>query len=377
MAYRRIVAIAIVLILITACGRRLPEESLDESTTEDNSAVVVASPTVAESIDENTDSEVVAVADATADAESTPEDTTVEELETEEPVAVVEAEPADELITVVADANADNGETLFNQMTGTGFACATCHNAANDQRLVGPGFAGLPMTAENRLDGVVAERYLYNSIIHPNDYVVESYPESVMPPTYEEIFSEDELHDLVAYLMTLGEMPDRSASTVVEANETEQMATDEPMAEPTVVADASTDTSDNTSTEPNTIVITQIVIVTATPMAEAVQETEAPVATATVDPNATPDFIVTLSSFGRISNGETLYANECLECHTLDGSGEYDLSDLATLAGDVAPERYLYDALNAPDVHDVVYTETLSEIELYDLIAYLVAQSGE
>ena len=375
MAYRRIIAIAIVLVLVTACGRRLPEEGLDNSTADEETAVVVASPTVVENIDENTDAEVTTVPDATAEVESTSDESS-EEVATEEPVAVVEAEPADDLIAIVADASASNGEALFNQMTGAGFACATCHNAANDQRLIGPGFAGLPIIAENRIEGVVAERYLYNSIIHPNDYIVEGYPEGVMPPTYSEIFSEDELNDLVAYLMTLGEMPDRSEPAVVEV---EPIATEEPTQEPTGVADASTDTTDTSSSDANTIVITQIVVVTATPSAETAQEveTEVPVPTEAVDPNATPDFIVTLSSFGRISNGETLYASECLECHTLDGSGEYDLSDLSALTGSVASERYLYDALNAPDVHNIVYTETLSEIELYDLIAYLVAQSGE
>jgi hypothetical protein len=47
------------------------------------------------------------------------------------------------------------------------------------------------------------ERYIFNSITNPDLFVVESYPDNLMPEVYAEILSEQDIYDIIAYLMTL------------------------------------------------------------------------------------------------------------------------------------------------------------------------------
>lgn len=145
-----------------------------------------------------------------------------------------------------------NGEVLFSAVQPeNGFACATCHRTDSTERLVGPGLLGVGSLAhdpgahaeaetgamgdmdmasgdahaateeahaesedehghaaateeahtERTLEDVVT--YLRTSILHPNDYVVPGYPESLMPQNYAEILTEAEINDLIAYLLTL------------------------------------------------------------------------------------------------------------------------------------------------------------------------------
>ena len=133
----------------------------------------------------------------------------------------------------------ENGEELFNTFTETGFACATCHYTDSTDRLVGPGLLGvayiqhlhddaatdemdeetddhddhaadevdtieLPFELED--DPLVSREtleYLYTSIINPDAVVVEGYPDNLMPEIFHDIFTEEELADLIAYLVTL------------------------------------------------------------------------------------------------------------------------------------------------------------------------------
>ncbi len=110
-----------------------------------------------------------------------------------------------ELAVAVSSADAAHGQELFNTMNSSGFACATCHHVDRVDMLVGPGLLGVADLAGERVEGQDATEYLYNSILHPNDYVVESYPEMVMPQFYADIYTEEEIYDLVAYLLTLSE----------------------------------------------------------------------------------------------------------------------------------------------------------------------------
>lgn len=113
------------------------------------------------------------------------------------------APAGDSIAALVRAADPANGDVLFHQMTDTGFACSNCHNTDSQERLVGPGLAGMPSRAAERVEDQSAERYLYNSIIHPNDYIVADFTENLMPATYESIFTTKEIYDIVAYLMTL------------------------------------------------------------------------------------------------------------------------------------------------------------------------------
>lgn len=99
---------------------------------------------------------------------------------------------------------AAEGEVLFNALySEVGFACETCHFVDQENMKIGPGLLNIGIRAETRVEGESAEEYIHNSILHPNDYIVDTYTANVMPQVYSDIFSDEEVNALVAYLMTL------------------------------------------------------------------------------------------------------------------------------------------------------------------------------
>lgn len=128
----------------------------------------------------------------------------------EPPTATFTATPieaADDPEPMTIDGDPAAGEVVFNTLrTEVGFACATCHNPAQEVRGIGPALVGIAQTAETRIEGQSAIEYIYNSIVHPNDYIVTAdppYPMSLMPQIYGDVLTEQELNDLIAYLLTL------------------------------------------------------------------------------------------------------------------------------------------------------------------------------
>ena len=97
-----------------------------------------------------------------------------------------------------------NGEVLFNTFyEEVGFACETCHFVDQETMKIGPGLLDISDRAGERVDGQDADTYLHNSIINPNEFIVDTFTANLMPQTYGEILSEDEVDALVAYLMSL------------------------------------------------------------------------------------------------------------------------------------------------------------------------------
>lgn len=96
------------------------------------------------------------------------------------------------------------GQELFNEFRAeVNFACATCHYPDKEEQLVGPGMLGLGERAATRVEGLSATEYLRNSILHPSDYVVENFPDLLMPQVYADLFTEEQINNLIAYLKTL------------------------------------------------------------------------------------------------------------------------------------------------------------------------------
>jgi mono/diheme cytochrome c family protein len=131
------------------------------------------------------------------------------EVPTEEAVASAE----DPIAAAIALGNPAEGATTFNLLFTTssgGWMCMSCHSVDEAQtRLVGPGLYGI----YNRVERLEASgepdmaTYVRNSIINPAGFHAPAdpaYPENLMPQNYGEVFTEQQLNDLVAYLLTLG-----------------------------------------------------------------------------------------------------------------------------------------------------------------------------
>jgi len=80
-------------------------------------------------------------------------------------------------------------------------ACVGCHSLDPEAKMTGPTWHNVGDTAVTRIEGMSPAAYLYNSIVAPNDYVVEGFPGNVMTPTFGDTLSTQELGDLIAYLL--------------------------------------------------------------------------------------------------------------------------------------------------------------------------------
>ncbi|MDR9450245.1 MAG: hydrogenase iron-sulfur subunit [Acidimicrobiia bacterium] len=96
------------------------------------------------------------------------------------------------------------GRDLFlDTRIGANTGCRICHSLEPGQRLVGPSLAGVGRAAETRVPGLTAEEYLRRSIVEPDAYLVEGFQPGAMLPDVAEVLTEQQLDDLVAFLMTL------------------------------------------------------------------------------------------------------------------------------------------------------------------------------
>jgi mono/diheme cytochrome c family protein len=81
--------------------------------------------------------------------------------------------------------------------------CAGCHSLQPGGLSVGPTWYDLAETAATRVPGQGAADYLYTSIVQPNAYVVAGYLPGIMAQNYGQRLSEDDIADIVRYLLTL------------------------------------------------------------------------------------------------------------------------------------------------------------------------------
>ncbi len=109
--------------------------------------------------------------------------------------------------------DATHGKSLYEQTTvgpNTAPGCVTCHSLEPGVRLVGPSHAGLATRAAEIIRNpnytgqadTVAD-YLRESIVEPNAYIEEGFVADVMYPNYGEDLDEQEIDDLVAFMLTL------------------------------------------------------------------------------------------------------------------------------------------------------------------------------
>lgn len=137
---------------------------------------------------------------------STPQPTatiTPEPTLTPEPTATEVLSPLDRMVSM---RDPEQGAILFEtfqETAGTGYSCANCHSPTSEEKLVGPGLLNIKSRALTRVEGQSAAEYIYNSIVNPKEIVVDDYDPELMPDNWSDIYTNLEIFDIVAYLLTL------------------------------------------------------------------------------------------------------------------------------------------------------------------------------
>ncbi len=98
------------------------------------------------------------------------------------------------------------GEQIYYENTaGVNAGCRICHSLVKGESIIGPSFYGIADRAGERIPGMEAEEYLRQSIMEPNAFIVPGYPEGQMIQNFGDILTDEQINDLIAFLMTLEE----------------------------------------------------------------------------------------------------------------------------------------------------------------------------
>lgn len=88
--------------------------------------------------------------------------------------------------------------------------CITCHSLEPGEVKVGPSHAGVGRRATDYVSdssyqgqATDASGYLRESILDPNAHVVAGFQPGIMYQQYDEVLTEQQLEDLVAFLLSL------------------------------------------------------------------------------------------------------------------------------------------------------------------------------
>ena len=110
--------------------------------------------------------------------------------------ATLTADSYQERVTaLLANAHPEDAEAAIEK-----YGCVACHRvgAANG---VAPSWEGIAARAATRNPPLTAAAYIYQSITDPGAYLVAGYPD-VMPKDFAQRISDQELGDIIAYLLT-------------------------------------------------------------------------------------------------------------------------------------------------------------------------------
>ena len=107
-------------------------------------------------------------------------------------------------IDAVVESQADAGRSLYLENTlGVNTGCKVCHSLKEGVVIVGPSFYEIGSKAGLAVPGLSAEEYLHQSIVNPDAHIVEGFKPGVMLDRYDELLTEEQIADLVAFLLTL------------------------------------------------------------------------------------------------------------------------------------------------------------------------------
>lgn len=107
---------------------------------------------------------------------------------------------------MVAARNPEKGKILFETFqddAGSGYSCSNCHLPTSEKTNIGPGLLNIKQRAATRVEGLSAAEYIYESITNSIAYTVEGFEADLMPQNWAEIYTDPQIFDIVAYLLTL------------------------------------------------------------------------------------------------------------------------------------------------------------------------------
>lgn len=94
------------------------------------------------------------------------------------------------------------GDPAHGEQLATSAGCVGCHRLDDSNTVVAPSWGGVAHEAVARVAGESPALYFYLSITEPNAYVVNGYNGGIMPQTYNDILSQQDIVDIVSYLLT-------------------------------------------------------------------------------------------------------------------------------------------------------------------------------
>lgn len=105
--------------------------------------------------------------------------------------------------SVDVEGDPEAGEQLFTTSIGGEDACSGCHAISEgSEDGIGPSLSNIAEVAPDRVDDLNAVEYIHQSIVEPNAHVVEGFAEGIMPESYGADLSEQEINNLIAYLLS-------------------------------------------------------------------------------------------------------------------------------------------------------------------------------
>lgn len=104
--------------------------------------------------------------------------------------------------------NADHGRRLFRGEEKLALdaleACIDCHNdAVGGESPTGQNLSNIGNRAGTVVPGQSAIDYMRASILQPDAHLSGGFQEGIMPRTYAELLTEQDINDLIAYMLTL------------------------------------------------------------------------------------------------------------------------------------------------------------------------------
>jgi mono/diheme cytochrome c family protein len=103
-----------------------------------------------------------------------------------------------------------HGQAIFDDGLNGAPACINCHGINAVGRVgfaLGPGLKGIADIAGERIEGLSAQVYIEDSIRYPNDFITPGF-RGIMYGNFAEDYSDQDIADLIAYLMTLRLVPE-------------------------------------------------------------------------------------------------------------------------------------------------------------------------